>query len=102
MAKLNFYDTDAVKAFVLDILIENAELKSDPVRPGSVRRFPCGEPKPSNQIRRNRNERTFDSPSYRTRHLESGLFPFIRRRFRQTPPFTWKSRTTRSTLRRCG
>ena len=27
MAKLNFYDTDAVKAFVLDILIENAELK---------------------------------------------------------------------------
>lgn len=26
---LNFYDTDAVKAFVLDILIENAELKSD-------------------------------------------------------------------------
>ena len=29
MAKLNFYDTDAVKAFVLDILIENAELKSD-------------------------------------------------------------------------
>ena len=33
-----------------------------------VRRFPCGEPKPSNQIRRNRNERTFDSPSYRTRH----------------------------------
>ena len=27
--KLNFYDTDAVKAFVLDILIENAELKSD-------------------------------------------------------------------------
>ena len=29
MAKLNFYDTDAVKAFVLDVLIENAELKSD-------------------------------------------------------------------------
>ena len=29
MAKLNFYDTDAVKAFVLDILIENAELKSN-------------------------------------------------------------------------
>lgn len=29
MAKLNFYDTDAVKAFVLDILIENTELKSD-------------------------------------------------------------------------
>lgn len=29
MAKLNFYDTDAVKAFVLNILIENAELKSD-------------------------------------------------------------------------
>lgn len=29
MAKLNFYDTDAVKAFVLDILIENAELKGD-------------------------------------------------------------------------
>lgn len=29
MAKLNFYDTDAVKAFGLDILIENAELKSD-------------------------------------------------------------------------
>lgn len=28
-ASLNFYDTDAVKAFVLDILIENAELKSD-------------------------------------------------------------------------
>ena len=25
MAKLNFYDTDAVKAFVLDILIENAD-----------------------------------------------------------------------------
>ena len=29
MAKLNFYDTDAVKAFVLNILSENAELKSD-------------------------------------------------------------------------
>ena len=29
MAKLNFYDIDAVKAFVLNILIENAELKSD-------------------------------------------------------------------------
>ena len=29
MANLNFYDTDAVKAFVLNILIENAELKSD-------------------------------------------------------------------------
>lgn len=29
MAKLNFYDTDAVKAFVLNILIENVELKSD-------------------------------------------------------------------------
>lgn len=29
MAKLNFYDVDAVKAFVLDILVENAELKSD-------------------------------------------------------------------------
>ncbi len=28
MAKLNFYDTDAVKAFVLNILIENAELKA--------------------------------------------------------------------------
>ena len=27
--KTDFYDTDAVKAFVLDILIENAELKSD-------------------------------------------------------------------------
>ena len=27
MAKLNFYDTDAVKAFVLNILIENTELK---------------------------------------------------------------------------
>ena len=26
--------------------------EGDPVRPGSVRRFPCGEPKPSNQIRR--------------------------------------------------
>ena len=29
MAKLNFYDTDAVMGFVLYILIENAELKSD-------------------------------------------------------------------------
>lgn len=29
MAKLNFYDTDAVKTFVLNILIENAELKID-------------------------------------------------------------------------
>ena len=29
MANLNFYDIDAVKAFVLDILIENAELKND-------------------------------------------------------------------------
>ena len=29
MAILNFYDIDAVKAFVLNILIENAELKSD-------------------------------------------------------------------------
>ena len=29
MANLNFYDIDAVKAFVLNILIENAELKSD-------------------------------------------------------------------------
>lgn len=28
MANLNFYDTDAVKAFVLNILIENAELKA--------------------------------------------------------------------------
>lgn len=27
MAKLNFYDTDAVKAFVLNILVENTELK---------------------------------------------------------------------------
>ena len=27
MAKLNFYDTDTVKAFVLNILIENTELK---------------------------------------------------------------------------
>lgn len=29
MPKLNFYDTDAVKAFVLDILTENAELRQD-------------------------------------------------------------------------
>lgn len=29
MAKLDFYDTDAVKAFVLNILIENAELRSE-------------------------------------------------------------------------
>lgn len=29
MAKLNFYNVDAVKAFVLNILIENVELKSD-------------------------------------------------------------------------
>lgn len=29
MANLNFYDIGAVKAFVLNILIENAELKSD-------------------------------------------------------------------------
>lgn len=29
MANLNFYDIDAVKAFVLNILIENAELKND-------------------------------------------------------------------------
>lgn len=27
MPKLNFYDTDAVKAFVLNILIENEELR---------------------------------------------------------------------------
>lgn len=29
MPKLNFYDTDAVKAFALDILTENAELRQD-------------------------------------------------------------------------
>lgn len=29
MPKLNFYDTDAVKAFVLNILVENAELHQD-------------------------------------------------------------------------
>ena len=40
--------------------------------------------------------------SIRTPWFRRSLFPFIRRRFRQTPPFTWKSRTTRSTLRRCG
>ncbi|MDD3347517.1 hypothetical protein [Oscillibacter sp.] len=28
MPNLNFYDTDAVKAFVLNILIENEELRS--------------------------------------------------------------------------
>lgn len=27
MPKLNFYDTDAVKAFTLDILVENGELR---------------------------------------------------------------------------
>lgn len=27
MPKLNFYDTDAVKAFVLNILVENEELR---------------------------------------------------------------------------
>lgn len=27
MPKLNFYDTDAVKAFTLDILVENEELR---------------------------------------------------------------------------
>ncbi len=26
--KLNFYDTDAVKAFVLDVLVENQQLKT--------------------------------------------------------------------------
>lgn len=29
MPKLNFYDTDAVKAFVLDVLVDNAELHRD-------------------------------------------------------------------------
>lgn len=29
MPKLNFYDTDAVKAFVLNILVENEELRQD-------------------------------------------------------------------------
>lgn len=29
MPKLNFYDTDAVKAFVLDVLVDNAELRRD-------------------------------------------------------------------------
>lgn len=29
MAKLNFYDTDAVKAFVLNILVENQELRAE-------------------------------------------------------------------------
>nr|DAJ16954.1 MAG TPA: hypothetical protein [Siphoviridae sp. ct5YG1] len=29
MPKLNFYDTDAVKAFVLDVLVDNAELRQD-------------------------------------------------------------------------
>jgi hypothetical protein len=29
MPKLNFYDTDAVKAFTLDVLVENAELRRD-------------------------------------------------------------------------
>lgn len=29
MPKLNFYDTDAVKAFALDVLVENAEIRRD-------------------------------------------------------------------------
>nr|UWD63786.1 MAG: hypothetical protein [Bacteriophage sp.]DAP26880.1 MAG TPA: hypothetical protein [Caudoviricetes sp.] len=29
MPNLNFYDTDAVKAFTLDVLVENAELRRD-------------------------------------------------------------------------
>lgn len=29
MPKLNFYDTDAVKAFILDVLVDNAELRRD-------------------------------------------------------------------------
>lgn len=29
MPKLNFYDTDAVKAFALDVLVDNAELRQD-------------------------------------------------------------------------
>lgn len=29
MPKLNFYDTDAVKAFVLNILVENQELRAE-------------------------------------------------------------------------
>lgn len=29
MPKLNFYDTDAVKAFTLDVLVENAEIRRD-------------------------------------------------------------------------
>lgn len=29
MPKLNFYDTDAMKAFVLDVLVDNAELRQD-------------------------------------------------------------------------
>lgn len=29
MPKLNFYDTDAVKAFALNILVENEELRRD-------------------------------------------------------------------------
>ncbi len=29
MPKLNFYDTDAMKAFVLDILVDSAELRRD-------------------------------------------------------------------------
>lgn len=29
MPKLNFYDTDAVKAFILDVLVDNAELRRE-------------------------------------------------------------------------
>ena len=29
MPKLNFYDTDAVKAFTLDVLVENSEIRRD-------------------------------------------------------------------------
>ena len=29
MPKLNFYDTDAVKAFTLDVLVEGVETKAD-------------------------------------------------------------------------
>lgn len=29
MPNLNFYDTDAVKAFTLDVLVENTELRRD-------------------------------------------------------------------------
>ena len=29
MPKLNFYDTDAVKAFTLDVLVEGAETRRD-------------------------------------------------------------------------